>query len=105
MTYFETKYFQKFSFTKPQIDRFLESALRDLKIARQDRFAELRFTYSYQALVKASIALIAKVGGVKVRSVPCHHVKYSQTFRHAPTADSYSQASISRAAYRAGAGA
>jgi len=75
MTYFETKYFQKFSFTKQQIDRFFESALRDLKIARQDKFAEVRFTYSYQALVKAGIAVIAKVGGVKVRSVPGHHVK------------------------------
>jgi HEPN domain-containing protein len=75
MTYFETKYFQKFSFTKQQIDRFFESALRDLKIARQDKFAEVRFTYGYQALVKAGIALIAKVGGVKVRSVPGHHVK------------------------------
>jgi len=75
MTYFETKYFQKFSFTKQQIDRVFESALRDLKIARQDKFAEVRFTYGYQALVKAGIALIAKVGGVKVRSVPGHHVK------------------------------
>lgn len=75
MTYFETKYFQKFSFTKQQIDRFFESALRDLKIARQDKFAEVRFTYSYQALVKAGIAVIAKVGGVKVRSVPGHHIK------------------------------
>jgi len=70
MTYFETKYFQKFSFTKQQINRFFESAFRDLNIARQDKFAEVRFTYSYQALVKAGIALIAKVGGVKVRSVP-----------------------------------
>lgn len=75
MTRFETKYFQKFSFTKEQIDRFFESALRDLKIARQDKFPEVRFTYGYQALVKAGIALIAKVGGVKVRSVPRHHVK------------------------------
>ena len=75
MTYFETKYFQKFNFTKQQIDRFFESALRDLKIARQDKFAEVRFTYGYQALVKAGIALIAKVGGVKVRSAPGHHVK------------------------------
>src|SRR3990170_3500458 len=75
MTYFETKYFQKFSFTKQHIDRFFESALRDLKIARQDKFAEVRFTYGYQALVKAGIALIAKVGGVKVRSVPGHHIK------------------------------
>lgn len=75
MTYFETKYFQKFSFTKEQIDRFFESALRDLKIARQDKFPEVRFSYGYQALVKGGIALIAKVGGVKVRSVPGHHVK------------------------------
>ena len=35
----------------------------------------MRFTYSYQALIKAGIALIAKAGHVRVRSVPGHHVK------------------------------
>lgn len=73
--HFETKYFQKFKFTRHQIDQFFNNALRDIKIARQDKFSEVKFTYAYQALVKAGIALIAKVGGVKVRGVPGHHVK------------------------------
>src|SRR3990172_12366761 len=75
MTYFETSFFQKFRFTRLEVKRFLESANRDLKIAREDKFSEVCFSYGYQALVKAGIALIAKVGGVKVRSVPGHHVK------------------------------
>jgi hypothetical protein len=75
MTYFETSFFQKFRFTRLEIKRFLESASRDLKIAREDKFSEVRFSYSYQALVKAGIALIAKAGRVKVRSVPGHHIK------------------------------
>jgi hypothetical protein len=75
MTPFDTKYFQKFEFTIQQMDRFFENALRDLKIARQDKFQEVKFTYSYQALIKAGIVLIAKIGKVKVRSVPGHHVK------------------------------
>ena len=35
----------------------------------------MRFTYAYQALIKVGIALIAHKGGVKVRSVPGHHIK------------------------------
>ena len=72
---FDPQYFQKFSFTAKAIERYLHNAERDLKIARSDPHAEVRFTYAYQALVKAGIALIAKEGGVKVRSVPGHHVR------------------------------
>ena len=35
----------------------------------------MKFTYSYQALIKTGITLLAKVGKVKVRSIPGHHVK------------------------------
>ena len=75
MIHFETEFFQKFRFDKNQIDRYFEAAFRDLKIAREDPFPEVRFTYSYQALIKAGIALIARTGQVKARSVPGHHVK------------------------------
>lgn len=75
MIIFEQEYFVKFEFTSAQIDRYVESALRDLNIAKKDKFREVQFTYCYQALIKIAIALIAHQGSVKVRSIPGHHVK------------------------------
>ena len=75
MTRFESDYFQKFKFTPSQITRYLDGALRDLEIAQKDKFSEVRFTYSYQALIKAGITLIAKTGRVRVKSATGHHVK------------------------------
>ena len=75
MSFFEREYFQKFKFTAAQIDRYVESAVRDLNIARKDRFREVQFTYCYQALIKIGMAVLAKKGGVKVGSVTGHHVK------------------------------
>ncbi|HNV86636.1 MAG TPA: hypothetical protein PKL97_06695 [Candidatus Omnitrophota bacterium] len=75
MNKFEKKFFQRFEFTEAQIERYFANALRDLEIARQDPFLEVRFTYCYQALLKGGIALIAKAAQVKVRSIPGHHIK------------------------------
>ncbi len=72
---FDREFFKKFDFSSEEIERYLQSALRDLHIAAKDPFVEVRFTYCYQALIKAGIALLAKTGKVKVRSVPGHHVK------------------------------
>ena len=74
MTDFNGKFFQEFSFPEKEVSRFLENANRDLKIARMDKFAEVRFSYAYQALIKAGIALIA-VHKKKLRSMPGHHLK------------------------------
>jgi len=75
MNKFDRKFFQRFEFTEAQIERYFANALRDLEIARQDPFLEVRFTYVYQALLKGGIALIAKEGQMKVRSIPGHHIK------------------------------
>ena len=75
MSSFEQEYFQKFKFTPAQIDRYVQSAARDLDIARKDQFKEVQFTYCYQALIKIGMAVLAKKDGVKVRSVTGHHVK------------------------------
>jgi hypothetical protein len=72
---FDREYFNKFKFEPDDIKRYLDSALHDLEIAQKDPFAEVQFTYSYQALIKTGIALLAKIGGVKVRSRTGHHVK------------------------------
>lgn len=71
---FEQQFFRRISFTQEQIDRYYRSAQRDLQIAREDPHHEVRFTYSYQALIKGAIAIVSK-RGYKVRSAPGHHVK------------------------------
>ena len=53
----------------------MEAAVRDLNIAQKDQFREVKFTYCYQALIKIGMAILAKKGGVKVRSVMGHHIK------------------------------
>lgn len=75
MTEFDQECFRRVKFTEEEIKRFLESARHDLKIAQKDPFPEVRFTYSFQTLIKGGLALIAKVGAVKVRSIPGHHAK------------------------------
>ena len=71
---FDQKYFKKFQFALEDIRRYFASAMHDLDIAQKDSFPEVKFTYSYQALIKAGITLLAKIGKVKVRSIPGHHV-------------------------------
>lgn len=75
MNKFGAKYFKKVKLSNEEIAQFYENALRDLSIAKNDPYPEVRFTYAYQALVKSAIALIGLVGQVKIKSVPGHHVK------------------------------
>jgi len=75
MTAFDKEFFRKVKFTEEEIRKFLESAKHDLEIAQKDSFPEVCFTYSFQALIKSGITLIAKTGQVKVRSIPGHHAK------------------------------
>lgn len=58
-----------------QIKGLFANARRDLGIAKKDTISEVKFTYSYNALIKAGIALIARVGKVKVKSTQGHHFK------------------------------
>lgn len=74
MTNFESQHFQKLAFKETQINQFLKSALHDLKIAEESDISDVIFKFSYDALIKLGIALIAKKG-YKVRSTDSHHVK------------------------------
>jgi len=74
MINFESQHFQKLAFKAEQIGQFLKSALRDLKIAEDSDISDVIFKFSYDALIKLGIALIAKKG-YKVRSTAGHHVK------------------------------
>ena len=71
---FEEKYFRKLNFTTVQIEKYFDNALKDIRIAKQDDFREVRFNYTYTAFIKAGITLLSYYGA-KVRSVPGHHVK------------------------------
>lgn len=75
MSTFDPKHFVKFKFEPEQIARYFNNAMRDFKIASEDDHLEVKFNYCYNALIKAGIALIAAKGGVKVRSIPGHHIK------------------------------
>ena len=74
MIRFDGKYFEKVAFTRDQIRRNLDNALRDQVIARDDKILEVKFNYTYTAFLKAGMALLSFYG-YKVKSVPGHHVK------------------------------
>lgn len=74
MTIFEDNYFQRRHFTAVETRKFFDGALRDLAIANASKVPEVVFKFSYDALIKFGIALIAGEG-YKVRSVPGHHTK------------------------------
>jgi hypothetical protein len=74
MINFEAQYFQKMFFAEEQIKRLYESALHDLDIADKSDVPDVIFKFSYDALIKLGIAIIAK-NGFKIRSVPGHHIK------------------------------
>jgi len=74
MINFEGQHFQKLTFKEEQIDQFFKSALHDLKIAAESDIFDVIFKFSYDALIKLGIALIAKKG-YKIRSTAGHHVK------------------------------
>jgi len=71
---FDDKYFKDFTFTEEQVRKNFENALKDIDIARQDKIPDVKFTYSYDALIKGGIALISRYNK-KVKSAPGHHIK------------------------------
>jgi len=74
MIRFEDKYFKKFNFSKKQVQKYLDSALKDLKIAEESEIAEVKFQFAYNCFIKLGIVLIACYG-YKVSSRMGHHTK------------------------------
>ena len=74
MINYENEFFQKTRFAPEQVLQFLASAEKDLGIAQGSDIAEVIFKFSYDALIKIGIALIAR-DGYKVRSQTGHHVR------------------------------
>jgi hypothetical protein len=71
---FESNFFEKRKFEKKAIERYFDGAIRDLKIAKDNRQAEVIFKFSYDSLIKTGLTLIAFCG-YRVRSRQGHHIK------------------------------
>jgi hypothetical protein len=71
---FDDKYFIDFNFTKDQLRKNYDNALKDLRIAKEDKIIEVKFTYTYSAFIKGGITLLS-FHNKKVKSVPGHHIK------------------------------
>lgn len=71
---FDDASFTRFTFSKNQVKKNFDNALKDFDIAQRDTILDVKFNYVYTALIKAGIALLSFYQ-VKVRSVPGHHVK------------------------------
>lgn len=74
MIAFDSKYFQKFEYKRKQMEKYLQAAYQDLKIASQSNVAEVKFQFAYNALIKLGITLISHYG-YKVKSRSGHHIK------------------------------
>ena len=74
MKNFDSRYFTKFEFTKEQVEKNFVNASKDLNIAKLDEILEVKFNYTYNAFIKAGIALLSFYK-IKVRSTPGHHIK------------------------------
>ena len=70
----DSQFFKKQTFTKEQLEAFERSAKEDLSIAGESEYTQVRFRFSYDALLKLGILMVAKQG-YKVRSIPGHHIK------------------------------
>lgn len=71
---FEDKFFFRFTFTKEQIKKNFNNALKDLNIAKEVNILEVKFNYAYTAFIKGGITLLSYYQA-KVKSVPGHHSK------------------------------
>ncbi|MEK7653463.1 MAG: hypothetical protein AAB358_03220 [Patescibacteria group bacterium] len=74
MIIFEDDYFRLTNFDAKQIGEYIDSAERDLSIAKESDIPEVVFRFAYDAMIKLGIILIAKQG-YRVRSAPGHHIK------------------------------
>ncbi len=74
MIRFETKYFREFKYTKIGVEKYLKSAYKDLNIAKEAIVEDVIFQFSYNALIKLGISLLA-IYGYKVSSRRGHHIK------------------------------
>jgi len=71
---FETKFFQKNKFDEKTITKYFNNASGAFKVAIRNEEPEVIFKFSYDALMKIGITLIA-LYGYRTRSKKGHHIK------------------------------
>lgn len=71
---FDPNFFIKQKFTEAQLKKHGQSAQRDLNIAQTSKESEVRFHFTYMAMLKAGIYYLAR-HGYRVKGVPGHHQK------------------------------
>ncbi|MBI4692364.1 MAG: hypothetical protein HY773_02970 [Candidatus Terrybacteria bacterium] len=71
---FDSKFFQKIKADKKIISKYFSSALKDFGIASKNNYPEVIFNFSYSALLKTGITLIA-YHGQRIKSRKGHHIK------------------------------
>jgi len=71
---FDKNFFEIQAFSPADLERFRASAIRDIGIARTGEHPEVKFHFTYMALVKAGIFCLAREG-YRVKSKPGHHQK------------------------------
>ena len=74
MSTFDKKYFSECKFSDEQISKHLKNALNDLAIAKKDKILDVKFNYTYTALLKSAIALLSSKQ-LRVKSMPGHHIR------------------------------
>lgn len=71
---FDTRFFQKKKFTAKTIQKYLNNALKSFQIAKKYKDPEIIFKFSYDALIKIGICILASLN-LRVKSRSGHHVK------------------------------
>lgn len=71
---FDNRFFQKKKFDPRTIKKYFNGALKDFKIAFKNNDSEVIFSFSYSALIKIGITLVA-FSGYKIKSRTGHHIK------------------------------
>jgi hypothetical protein len=63
---------EKFQFTPRQVEKYYDSALKDLKIAKSSQ-PEIVFVFCYNCLIKMALAVCAK-NNLRVKARRGHHI-------------------------------
>lgn len=71
---FDPKFFEKKEFEERTIFKYFANAVKDFQLSLKYKEPEIIFNFSYSALIKVGIALIASCG-YRIRSKRGHHIK------------------------------
>ena len=74
----DTRFFQRKNFNKKAVQKYFKNALKSFQIAQKYKEPEIIFKFSYDALIKIGICVLASLGW-RVKSKSGHHLKILET--------------------------